>query len=444
MNGTTFSSDRYAVVGLGKSGFATARFLQKNNAELFVWDDNEATRKQAVEAGFTVTNPTDPGVLQDIDRVILSPGIPLTYPAPHPCVTAARNAGVPVIGDIDLLFQRSPNAKYVGITGTNGKSTTTALIGHILQHAGWPHALGGNIGTPVLDLPDAPLYVLELSSYQLDLMREARMDVAALLNITPDHLDRHGNMIGYAEAKARIFRPRDGNSVAIVGMETVESAHLANTLFRDVVRVDRNSEPANTFVSSGKNPALVGDHGVENAAIALAVLNALGMDQNTILEGLKTFSGLAHRQERIATLDGITYINDSKATNTDAAARALASYSGVYWIAGGLGKDGGFEGLDPFISQIRHAFLIGKAADEITAWLDGRVAVTHSETLEKAVIQATEAARTDGDAGPILLSPACASFDQFPNFERRGDAFREAVLALPAQQRTVHSIREAA
>lgn len=444
MSGTNFNTERYAVVGLGRSGFATARFLNEAGAETVLWDDDNAARTSATEKGYDVVDPREPGALNGMTGLVLSPGIALTHPSPHACVTAARAAQVPVIGDVDLLYRRRPNAKFVGITGTNGKSTTTALIGHVLKSAGWPHALGGNIGTPVLDLPDAPLYVLELSSYQLDLMQEARMDVAALLNITPDHLDRHGTMAGYAAAKARIFRPRDGASIAIIGTDSVESAHIADTFYREMIRINTTSEPARRVVTRGGNPALIGDHGIENAACAIAVLDALGMDLETILAGVATFPGLAHRQERIATLDGITFINDSKATNAEAAARALASYSGIYWIAGGQSKEGGYAGLDAYLENIRHAFLIGSAAPDIAAWLAGRIPVTHAQTLVRAVSQAQAEATQDANAGPILLSPACASFDQFPNFEQRGDAFRDAVLALSARKREIHSTREAA
>ncbi len=444
---TPYAGQCVFVVGLGKSGMASARALRAGKADVLCWDDNEATRSVAQAEGFVLDNPVTSDRLTGSAALVLAPGIPLTHPAPHPAVLAARAAEVEILGDIELLFQREPKATFVGITGTNGKSTTTALIGHLLHQGGLDVAIGGNLGTAALTLPKAAVYVLEMSSYQLDLTPSAMFDIAVLLNITPDHLDRHGDMAGYITAKTRILRPRHPDSLAIIGTDTVETAEIANALMiegRAVSRIAHNTQPTADLIDSRACPALVGDHGKQNAAAAYAVAQALGMSHEAILDGLRSFPGLAHRQERIATLDGITFINDSKATNADAAARALSSYEAIYWIAGGRDKNDGYAPLDPYIDRIRHAFLIGEATEAIAGWIGKRVPVTRSGTIDKAIREAFALAKQDNAPGPVVLSPACASFDQFPNFEVRGDAFRDVVLALPAQSRTLHSTREAA
>lgn len=435
------------VVGLGRSGIATARALGAGGADVRCWDDGEIARAAAEREGLNLTDPTGPGALDGAGMLVLSPGIPLTHPKPHPAVTAARAADVEIVGDVELLYRAEPRARFVGITGTNGKSTTTALIGHILRQAGVDAAMGGNLGIPALSLPRAPLYILEVSSYQLDLIPSAMFDIAVLLNITPDHLDRHGGMAGYVAAKERILRPRGPDSVAIIGTDTPPTAALADKAEAQgltIRRIQGDAGPAAELILSGACPALKGPPGRQNAEAAFAVCEALGLERQTIAAGLMSFPGLAHRQERVATLDGIDFINDSKATNAEAAATALASYERIYWIAGGRAKEGGYAVLDPLLHHVRRAFLIGEAAPVLAEYLDGRVRAEMSGDLERAVRDAQSAAAAEADPGPVLLSPACASFDQFESFEDRGDRFRELVLSLPAQSRTVHSAQEGA
>ncbi|MEQ8443097.1 MAG: UDP-N-acetylmuramoyl-L-alanine--D-glutamate ligase [Alphaproteobacteria bacterium] len=435
------------VVGLGRSGMSAARALTAGGADVLCWDDGDAARIRATDEGFKIENPVGSARLSESDALVLAPGIPLTHPTPHPAVMAAKDADVPVIGDIDLLFDAAPNATFVGITGTNGKSTTTALIGHVLRDVGLDVAVGGNLGTPALDLPEADIYVLEMSSYQLDLARTTRFDISILLNITPDHLDRHGGMDGYVAAKKRILRPRDENSLAIICTDQDITADIANQAMVDgsnITRISKDTDPTAQLIDREALPALIGDHGKQNAAAAFTVSNALGVDRDRAIAALETFPGLAHRQERIATLDGILFVNDSKATNPDSATRALGAYRNSYWIAGGRAKDGGFGVLDDYLGRVRHAFLIGEATDALDGWIAGRVRVTRSGTMDRAVQDAFRMAVSDTDPGPVILSPACASFDQYANFEKRGDAFREAVLSLPCGVRTVFTGQEAA
>lgn len=443
-----YAGRRVFVVGLGRSGMVAAHALRAGGATVMCWDDGDAARNLATSERFDIVNPTNPGVLEDVACMILAPGIPLTHPRPHPAVVAAQHAGVEVIGDIELLYRGRSQSTYVGITGTNGKSTTTALIGHILQSAGVNVAIGGNLGIPALSLPKADVYVLEMSSYQLDLTPSPAFDIAVLLNITPDHLDRHGGMAGYIDSKRRILRPRDANSLAIIGTDTPVTAEMAADMQKrnaeQVVTVCRASHPVADYVVQGRFPAIAGDHGIQNAAAAFAVAKRLGLSDEIILRGLETFPGLAHRQERVATLDGITFINDSKATNAEAAARALSAFDGIYWIAGGRDKNDGYAPLDPYLARVRQAFLIGEAAEAIDQWINGRIPTARSGDLTAAIRAAREAAQNDDAPGPILLSPACASFDQFPNFEIRGETFKSIVLALPASDRIVHGAKEAA
>ncbi len=432
-----------AVVGLARSGLAAARALQAGGAEVAAWDDAADRREQAAAIGIPVAEPA----LGAAAAVILSPGIPLTHPAPHPVVKAARAAGVPVIGDVELLFRENLGARIVGITGTNGKSTTTALIGHILKTAGKAVQVGGNIGAAVLDLDPVGkegIYVVELSSFQIDLTPSLDCDVSVLLNITPDHLDRHGDMAGYVAVKKRIFA---GTGAAIIGVDDDWGARIHDELrqsgHREVIAVsvrrplergisilrpsftltrDGRSEPA---IDLARAPALIGTHNHQNAAAAAAACFALGLDAASIQKGLETFPGLAHRLERIATQRGVAFYNDSKATNADAAAKALAAFEGIHWIAGGRPKAGGIEPLSEFFPRIRHAWLIGEAAGLFAATLAGKVPCTIAGTLERAVAGARAAARA-GEV--VLLSPACASYDQFTDFEARGEAFRRLVL----------------
>jgi len=442
----------YAVMGLGKSGAVAARALAAAGATVLAWDDT-AERRTAVEQipGVAVTDLAAHG-LAGVDALVLSPGIPHTYPEPHPVAAAAKAAGVPIIGDVELLLRALPDRRLVAITGTNGKSTTTSLIGHILAGAGIPAEVGGNLGRPALEFDDpgtAGVIVLELSSYQLELTPSLAPTVAVWLNLTPDHIDRHGGLAGYVAAKRRIFAHQTPSGMAVIGCDDEISRDVADRLRRDGRRVvdisgegsvvggvyaedgelvDARSGRPETVVKLAEAPALPGTHNAENAAAAYAACAALGLKRQTIADGLRSFPGLAHRQERVAEAGGVLYVNDSKATNADAAARALACYSAIYWIAGGRGKEGGVSSLAPYFPRIRKAYLIGESAGGFARQIGDACPTALCRTLEMAVRQAHLDALADKRPGAVvLLSPAAASFDQFPNFEVRGDRFRTLV-----------------
>ncbi|GAB5469155.1 MAG: UDP-N-acetylmuramoyl-L-alanine--D-glutamate ligase [Rhodospirillales bacterium] len=445
----------YAVLGLGRSGLTAAQALRDSGAQVTAWDDGEAGRQRAAAEGI-VTKPLGDLDWSEVEALLLSPGIPHAFPEPHPVAARAQDAGVPLIGDVELLAQSKPAARVVGITGTNGKSTTTALIGHLLTHAGIATAVGGNLGTAVLTLPALQadgVYVLELSSYQLELVQSLVCDVALFLNITPDHLDRHGGFAGYLAAKKRIFRDQNASQTAILGVDESAGAGLARELEQQgaprVLRISmRGRLPGGLYLedgwliddSAGKAehllqpadlPRLPGLHNLQNAAAAYATCRSLGLSREAILAGLPSFPGLAHRQEQVAESKGLRFVNDSKATNAEAAAKALSSYPLIYWIAGGRPKAGGLEGLEPFFPRIRRAFLIGEAQQDFATYLAGSVTAECCGCLGVAVEAATKLARQEAEPGAVvLLSPACASFDQFPDFEARGEAFRAAVLGL--------------
>jgi UDP-N-acetylmuramoylalanine--D-glutamate ligase len=445
---SSFAGETVAVLGLGRSGLATARALVEGGARVWAWDDAETVRSGAGRNGIPIVDLGGCDWRQPA-ALVISPGIPHTHPQPHPAVGPARVAGCPIIGDVDLLARTQRTAAYLGITGTNGKSTTTALIGHILRASGADVEMGANLGEPVMDM--RPLgadgfYVLEMSSYQLELVPSARFDVAVLLNVSADHLDRHGGMDGYLAAKKRIFQGQGEGHTAVVGVDDDLSRALVDELrvegTRRVIPVSSARHcPGGVFVDCGRLmddmdgngmavldlteiATLPGIHNHQNAAAAYAVARAVGVPIKAIVAAMRSYPGLAHRQELVARLDGVAYVNDSKATNADAAAKALACYDAIYWIAGGLPKEGGLAGLEPYYDRLRHAFLIGEAAEAFAAELGDAVAWTISGTLETAVRQARGMA-TDGSV--VLLSPACASFDQFANFEVRGDAFRALV-----------------
>jgi len=454
-----FEKRRVAVFGLGKSGLATLRALEAGGALLLAWDDSEAKREEAREAGFTLSD-CDGWDWNSIAALILSPGVPFTHPEPHRIVKAAQAAGVEVIGDVEL-FQRAltasgTGAKFVAITGTNGKSTTTALIGHMVRRCGGIVQVGGNIGRAVLDL-DPPkagmVYVIEVSSYQIDLAPSIAPDIAILLNITPDHIDRHGTVENYAAVKARLFARQKEGDTAIVGVDdgyssdigtkinawrvaTLVPVSVGKALGRGVYVIDGilyEGTGQQTINVGSLKPmrTLPGAHNWQNAAAAYAAGRALGYLREKILSAFESFPGLAHRMEIVAEQDGVRYVNDSKATNADAASKALAAYDNIYWIAGGKPKEGGIASLAEFFPRIRKAYLIGEAAEDFAATMDGKVAHVVSGTLDKAVTEASRDAHADkADLKVVLLSPACASFDQFPNFEVRGDRFRADVRAL--------------
>ncbi|BBK35495.1 UDP-N-acetylmuramoylalanine--D-glutamate ligase [Allostella sp. ATCC 35155] len=447
-----YAGRRVLVLGLARSGLAAARALAAGGSDVAVWDDRPANREAAAAAGFAIADPAGEDWSQ-VAALVMSPGVPLTHPAPHPAVLAARAAGVPVTGDIQLLRRACPEARICAVTGTNGKSTTTALIGHILKSAGVPVAVGGNLGIAALDLPPLGrdgVYVLELSSFQLDLVEDALFDVAVLLNIAPDHLDRHGTMANYIAAKQRIFAGQDHRHVAVVGIDDAVAAAIAEApRSARLVRISgRDAGEADVRVAAGvltdaqgsildlaQAATLPGTHNAQNAAAAFAAARALGLDRSTIAASLPRYPGLPHRQELVAVIDGVPYVNDSKATNADAAARALACYEAVYWIAGGVPKAGGIATLAPQFAHIAHAFLIGEAAGDFARTLAGRVPATMAGDLGNALRLAQERATAERRMGAVvLLSPACASFDQFRDFEDRGDRFRALVSALPGRR----------
>jgi UDP-N-acetylmuramoylalanine--D-glutamate ligase len=394
-----------------------------------------------------------------IAALVLAPGIPLTHPEPHWSVKKSKEAGVEVIGDTELFFRekvrQGSGAKVVVITGTNGKSTTTALTAHLLQVSGRPVALGGNIGRAVLDLPPftaGPIYVLELSTFQIDLTPSLAPDAAALINITPDHLDRHGTVENYAAIKARVFDHLPADGTAVIGVDDDYSRAIADKLpgpfaikriavghpvetgvwAKDGMLTEVEKGVERGRVSLDGIGSLRGAHNWQNAAVAYALARSQGLDASTIAKGLGTFAGLAHRMEQVARAGSVLFVNDSKATNADAAAKALASFTDIYWIVGGRPKAGGLNGLEPFFPKIARAYLIGEAADGFAAQLGAEVEHVQCGTLDRAIeAAAADAKHSRGTEPVVLLSPACASYDQFANFEARGQSFRDFVLRLP-------------
>lgn len=451
-----FAKDRtYAVMGLGKSGAAAARALARAGATVLAWDDTEAGRSHVRGmAGVELVDLAARG-LAEVDALILSPGIPHTFPEPHPVAVDAKARDLSIIGDVELLLRAMPDRRVVAITGTNGKSTTTALIGHILAEAGLNVEVGGNLGRPALEFEDPGrdgVLVLELSSYQLELTPSLAPTVAVWLNITPDHIERHGTLAGYIAAKRRIFAHQSPGSVAVVGVDDEPSHEVAEKLRRDGARlieisgheqvvgglyadhgvlIDARTGQPRRMLELDRAPALPGVHNAQNAAAAAAACLALGLNRDVIAQAITTFPGLAHRQERVAVSGGVTYVNDSKATNADAAARALACYDPIYWIAGGRAKEGGVEPLAPLFGRVKRAYLIGESAGTFVRQIGDACPTVLCRTLDSAVRQAHADAQADGLRGAtVLLSPAAASFDQFPNFEVRGQQFSALVHEL--------------
>ena len=428
-----FSGKRFAVVGLGKNGLPAALALRAMGADVVAWDDNAASRAAAV--GLTLADPAVGAF--DFDALVLSPGIPHRLPKPHPVAGRAIAAGVPILSDVELLFQAvrasGSRARFVGITGTNGKSTTTALLAHILEQAGIPVAAGANLGPAALSLPLLPddgLYVLEMSSYMLERLATVRFDAAAMLNLSADHIDRHGDMAGYAMAKRAIFDRQVAGDLAVVGVDDAGSRDMAGWLDARAARVIRVSGN-DTALASG--PALPGAHNAQNAAAATAMARFFGVSDAIIARGLVTYPGLPHRQQRIVTIDGVTFINDSKATNADASERALVCYDRLIWIAGGMAKEGGIEPLAPLFPRVARAVLIGRNAPEFAATLTrAGVPFDMAGTLEAAVPAAFAAAKASG-APTVLLSPACASWDQFTGYDQRGDRFAALARGLQGE-----------
>ena len=439
------------VFGLARSGLSVAESLRASGANVLAWDDNAATRK---EVSFELTDLY--GVdFAKLDGLVVAPGVPLTHPQPHALIDKANQAGVTVFGDMDVFaasVNNMPDHKLVAITGTNGKSTTTALLAHVLNAAGADAALGGNIGVPILNLKplaEGGTYVFEVSSFQIDLMQSFKADIAILLNVTPDHLDRHGNMQGYVQSKSRLFDMQNDDQVAIVGVDDVYGMDLAYNLTQRVVPISVERElPIGVYVLGAKlydamegdgKPkfigslagcqALKGDHNGQNAAAVYAAARLLGLSSDEILEGFESFPGLRHRLQVVGEKDGVLYIDDSKASNTDAAQKALLAYDDIHWIAGGRLKEDDLSALDIALGKVKHAYLVGEAADQLAKFLKGKVTISKTDTINKAVQEASKKAAS-GEV--VLLAPACASFDQYTDFEARGRDFVAAVAGVGA------------
>ena len=456
---TTFAGKKVAIFGLGGSGLASANALLAGGADVIGWDDNADAAAKAASAGVPTAD------LRHLDwsrisALVLAPGVPLTHPAPHWPVGLARAAAVEVIGDIELFCRerrrQAPRAPFVAITGTNGKSTTTALVAHLLRSAGHETQVGGNIGTAILSLEPPRIgraHVIEVSSYQIDLAPTLDPSIGILINISEDHLDRHGTIREYAAVKERLVAGVQADGTAIIGVDDNWCAASADRIERagkHVVRVSvRRPLPDGLYVQGetimraagagvraiahvGGIGSLRGIHNAQNAACAVAAALALAIPSDHIQQGLVSFPGLAHRMEQVGRRGGVLFVNDSKATNADSAAQALACFPTIFWIVGGKPKTGGLESLAGFFPRIRKAYLIGEAAAEFALQLDGRVPYVVAGTLERAVdLAARDAQGCDLKEPVVLLSPACASFDQYRNFEVRGDRFRDLVQALP-------------
>ncbi len=432
---SAFAGKTYAVLGLARSGLATVETLVASGARVVAWDSQETARDQ-VAGKAEIGDPMEID-LAGFDGIVVSPGVPLNK---HPIAMRAKIAGVPIIGDIELFALARPTLpphKVIGITGTNGKSTTTALVHHIVGQAGFPTRMGGNIGLPILgqeplepNLHGVGVYVLELSSYQIDLTQSLDCDVAVLLNITPDHLDRYNGFDGYVASKARLFAMQSAGHVAIIATEDEPSRTIAHSLARDIVKA--TSTAVDPAAQLGW-PALQGPHNAQNAAVAIAVARALDISDDDIFPALASYASLPHRMQAVRELHGVLYVNDSKATNAASTAPALAAWPPVdgrpriHWIVGGLAKTDNLDECAPQFGNVAHAYTIGEAGHMFADLLRPSMAVDDSEMLSAAVRRAARVAQP-GDV--VLLSPACASFDQFRDFEARGDAFAAAVAAL--------------
>jgi UDP-N-acetylmuramoylalanine--D-glutamate ligase len=459
---TSFAGKTVAVFGLGGSGLASCHALKAGGVEVIAADDSADNVAKAVQAGFTTADlrTVSTASWANFAALILTPGAPLTHPAPHWSVLKAREAGVEVIGDIELFCRErrrhAPNAPFVAITGTNGKSTTTALIAHLMKVAGYDTQMGGNIGTAILSLEPPRMgrvHVIEMSSYQIDLCPSLDPSIGILLNVTEDHIDRHGTLAHYAAVKERLVAGVQAGGSAIVGVDDGWCRDIADRLDRAgkrVVRISvKNPLPDGLYVEHetivrasgaarsevarlGGIGSLRGLHNAQNAACAAASALAMGISTDVLQNGLRSFPGLAHRMEQVGRRGNVLFVNDSKGTNADAAAHALSSFADIFWIAGGKPKAGGISSLTGYFPRIRKAYLIGEAAAEFSGTLGERVPHEMSGTLEVAVANAARDAEASGlKEAVVLLSPACASFDQYRNFEIRGAAFRDLVQALP-------------
>ena len=441
-----FAGERIAVVGLGRAGLPAALRLRAWGADVTCWDDGAPQRDAAEQAGLVLRDLRQGGF--HFDALLLSPGIPHTYPQPHPIAARAIEAGVPILCDVEYLYRAvraaGSAARFIGVTGTNGKSTTTALTHHLLRRAGRVSEVGGNLGPPALGLNMLGVegsYTLEMSSYSLERIATVGFNIGVMLNLSPDHLDRHGSMAGYAAAKTNIFARQVSGDVAVLGQDDDWSTGMAAGIAARLVPISGLKRAPGGIWAEGRAlrdeagaiadldsaPALPGSHNAQNAAAATAIAFACGLSRDDVAAGLADFAGLPHRQERVGVVAGVVFVNDSKATNADSTARALASYARVVWIAGGMAKEGGIESLARFFPRIARALLIGRDAPILAATL-AAAGVPHEVvgTLENAVAQAARRA----EAPVVLLSPACASFDQFSGFDARGERFRALVQAL--------------
>ncbi|MBC7635263.1 MAG: UDP-N-acetylmuramoyl-L-alanine--D-glutamate ligase [Acetobacteraceae bacterium] len=440
-----FAGLRFAVVGLGKNGLPVARRLVAMGALVTAWDDSAAARAAAI--GLDVRMPE----MARLDALVLSPGIPHRLPRPHPIAAMAIAAGVPILSDVELLYRAVRRAgsqsRFVGVTGTNGKSTTTALLAHIIAGTGRPMAAGGNLGVAALDLPllgDDGIYVIEMSSYMLERLATLRFNAAVMLNLSPDHLDRHGDMAGYARAKRSIFDRQTDGDLAVVGIEDDLSRAMAAELQAVTIAGQRRADfwadgtllqdKTGVIVDLAQARALPGAHNAQNAAAASAMALHLGLSRAEIAAGIISYPGLPHRQEDVGSIAGVRFINDSKATNADSTARAMVCYDRFILFAGGQAKDGGILPLATYFPRIALALLIGRDARILAATL-AEPGVPHRcvDTLAEATEQAWQAAR-DGVAPVVLLSPACASWDQFTGYDQRGDMFRDQVAAIKLRE----------
>lgn len=448
MQAIGFKGKNIAVLGLGRSGRTAALTLQEAGAQVVAWDDTAAARDAAQNENVHIEDLSTID-WQTIDELVLSPGIPHHYPAPHPIVALAKAAGLKPISDIEILYKTQPEATYVGITGTNGKSTTTSLVGHVLIASGHKCEIGGNIGIPVMNLKPQDkygTYVLEMSSYQLEITPSIHFDVSVLLNITPDHLDRHGGLEGYIAAKQLIYANSATDDTLIIGIDDPHCFAIYERLKTssqvNLVPISIQKKlPDGLYVKAGQlidggtgskicdlSPLLrlKGQHNWQNTAAAFAACRALGLKDSQIISALESFPGLAHRQQLVKSWQQIRFVNDSKATNAEAVAQALAAYSGetLYWLAGGRPKEGGIASLEPYFTNVNHAFIYGEAQDVFALSLEGKVPYTRAKDLREATELALKKAKNQPTTETVvMLSPACSSFDQFKDFERRGEAF---------------------
>ena len=441
-----FSGKTVGVFGLARTGFAAVRALSASGAKVAAWDDN-AERRVDVADHLVNLYTAD---FAKLDALLLAPGVPLTHPKPHALVKKALKYQTALISDLDVFETARddlPPHKTVAITGTNGKSTTTSLVGHMVEACGGSTALGGNIGTGVLSLDPLPangVYVFELSSFQLELTTKFSAEIAVLLNVSPDHLDRHGSYQSYINAKNKLFSMQDESAVAVVGVDDEKCRSVAEELGARAIQISAETElSCGVYVSGGllidaidgeakpvgdirAAKALQGIHNAQNAAAAFAVGKCLGFDSASIFDALLEFPGLEHRQEIVATIDGVRFVNDSKATNSDAAGRALASFENIHWLAGGRGKEVSFTHLAVKMDTVKASYFFGEAAGQLAGDLKPAHLSVH-ETLAQAFAAAVLAA-SPGDT--ILLSPACTAFDQFADFEIRGQAFKDMVAVI--------------